>query len=84
MPTDAAEAGMRDLVARLHKMTSHVLVAEPGPGSPQRLPALPAEQPDADAVCLIQSFYSMTVGLAARLGIDVDRPRNLTKVTRTT
>jgi glucosamine--fructose-6-phosphate aminotransferase (isomerizing) len=34
-------------------------------------------------VCLIQSFYAMTVRLAKRLGIDPDRPRHLQKITRT-
>jgi len=48
------------------------------------LPVVPADQPETDALCLIQSFYVMTLALAERLGIDVDRPRNLHKITRTT
>jgi glucosamine--fructose-6-phosphate aminotransferase (isomerizing) len=48
-----------------------------------RLPALRADQPETDAVCLIQSFYGLAIRLAAHRGIDVDRPRNLQKVTRT-
>jgi glucosamine--fructose-6-phosphate aminotransferase (isomerizing) len=47
------------------------------------LPALPADHPDADAICLIQSFYSFAVALAASRGTDADRPRHLQKVTRT-
>jgi glutamine---fructose-6-phosphate transaminase (isomerizing) len=34
-------------------------------------------------VCLIQSFYKLALDLALRLGIDVDHPRHLQKVTRT-
>jgi glucosamine--fructose-6-phosphate aminotransferase (isomerizing) len=48
-----------------------------------RLPVLQADQPETDAVCLIQSFYGLAIHLAAHRGIDVDQPRNLQKVTRT-
>jgi glucosamine--fructose-6-phosphate aminotransferase (isomerizing) len=32
---------------------------------------------------VIQRFYAMMGRLAARLGIDADRPRHLQKITRT-
>ena len=60
-----------------------MLVAEPGEKMPGRLPALAPDQADADAICLIQSFYAFLVGLAARRGADIERPRHLQKVTRT-
>jgi glutamine---fructose-6-phosphate transaminase (isomerizing) len=82
MPTDAAAAGMAELATWLSAKGSIVFATEPG-GAPHRLPALPADQPETDAVCLIQSFYTMIVSLAERLGTDIDRPRNLNKVTRT-
>ena len=44
---------------------------------------LAPDHPDADAICLIQSFYRMLLQLAVRRGSDVDRPRHLQKVTRT-
>ena len=47
------------------------------------LPALVPDQPDADAICQIQSFYRLAVQLASARGIDADRPRHLQKVTRT-
>ena len=47
------------------------------------LPTLAPEQADADAICLIQSFYAFLLRLAERRGADVDRPRHLQKVTRT-
>ena len=79
MPSDAAETGMRRLVADLGSKGAALIVAGPG-GS---LPALAPDHPATDAVCLIQGFYAMLVRLAARLGIDPDRPRHLQKVTRT-
>jgi glutamine---fructose-6-phosphate transaminase (isomerizing) len=47
------------------------------------LPAPDAEQAEADAICLIQSFYAFLVGLAERRGTDIDAPPHLQKVTRT-
>jgi len=48
------------------------------------LPVLQPDQPETDALCVIQSFYAMILALADRLDIDVDKPRNLQKITRTT
>jgi glutamine---fructose-6-phosphate transaminase (isomerizing) len=79
MPTDAAEAGMRRLIADLGGKGAALIVAGAG-GS---LPVLAPDHPATDAVCLIQGFYAMLVRLAARLGVDPDRPRHLQKVTRT-
>ncbi len=83
MPTDAAAPGMRQLAGELRRMGTALFVAEPGGPSATRLPTLGADQPEADAICLIQSFYAMAVQLAQRLDIDVDRPRHLSKVTST-
>src|SRR5262249_33944983 len=77
MPTDAAAAGMAELATWLGGKGSIVFASEPAGGAPDRLPTLAAEQPEADALCLIQSFYTMIVALAERLGTDIDRPRNL-------
>jgi len=83
MPSDAAAAGMRELAALLRSKGSVLITAEPGPQAPDRLPALSLDQPETDAICLIQSFYRMLLGLAERGGIDIDKPRHLNKVTRT-
>jgi glucosamine--fructose-6-phosphate aminotransferase (isomerizing) len=85
MPTDQAAPGMRQLAADLRCKGTALLTTEPGsPGSaPGRLPALPSEHAETDAVCLVQSFYAMLIRLAESLGVDVDRPRHLQKVTRT-
>jgi glucosamine--fructose-6-phosphate aminotransferase (isomerizing) len=83
MPTDAAAPGMQQLARDLRDKGAAVFTAESGATAPGRLPALPAEHPDADAICLIQSFYGLAVCLAERRGTDADRPRHLEKVTRT-
>jgi glucosamine--fructose-6-phosphate aminotransferase (isomerizing) len=81
VPTDAAAPGMRLLARELKNGT--LLIADAAATAADGLPVLPPHQPETDALCLIPSFYAMTVALAGRLGIDVDRPRNLQKVTRT-
>jgi glucosamine--fructose-6-phosphate aminotransferase (isomerizing) len=84
MPTDAAAAGMELLAADLDQNGTPVVVAGPQQDAGARLPTLVADQPETDALCLNQSFYAMVVRLAELLGKDVDRPRNLDKITRTT
>ncbi|MFZ1104798.1 MAG: SIS domain-containing protein [Hyphomicrobiaceae bacterium] len=94
MPTDAAAMGMRRLAADLRGKGTALFATEPAVGSSVRsspayepidgrLPALPSDHPETDAVCLVQSLYAMLPRLAERLGADVDRPRHLQKVTRT-
>jgi glutamine---fructose-6-phosphate transaminase (isomerizing) len=83
MPTDAAAEGMRRLAADLETKGTALLATGTGKRAQGRLPALPSDHPETDAVCLVQSFYSMLLSLAERLGADVDRPRHLQKVTRT-
>jgi len=82
MPTDHAAAGLRELAADLRRKGANVFTTEGGEGN-GRLPALAPDHPDADAVCLIQSFYALAVRLAERRGTNVDLPRHLRKVTRT-
>jgi glucosamine--fructose-6-phosphate aminotransferase (isomerizing) len=82
-PTDVAATSLTALVADLHRKGAHVLIAEPGATQDGRLPVLPPEQPEADAICVIQGFYALLVKLAARRGTDADQPRHLQKVTRT-
>jgi len=50
---------------------------------PGLLPSVPAEQPETDAICMIQSFYVAAVKLAKMRGINPDNPRHLQKITRT-
>jgi glucosamine--fructose-6-phosphate aminotransferase (isomerizing) len=82
-PMDEARESVEQLIANLRRKGAELFIAEPGAAVPGRLPVLPTDHADADAVCLIQSFYLMTLGLARLLGTDADRPRHLQKVTRT-
>jgi len=82
-PTDESALGFPELAADLRRKGARVFVAEPGEKLDGRLPMLRGDQPDADAICAIQTFYAFLVRLAARRGVDIDRPRHLQKVTRT-
>jgi glucosamine--fructose-6-phosphate aminotransferase (isomerizing) len=83
MPNDAAAPGLSRLAGDLRRKGAALFVAEPGAAEDGRLPALAPDQPEADALCLLQSFYAVAVRLAGLRGTDVDRPRHLEKVTRT-
>jgi glutamine---fructose-6-phosphate transaminase (isomerizing) len=83
MPTDAAATGLSRLAADLRGKGAAVLAAEPGPAHAGRLPALAADQPEADAICLTASVYAMAIRLAAMRRTEVDRPQHLQKLTRT-
>jgi len=83
MPTDAAATGMRALAADLRGKGAALFSADHGAEAPGRLPVLTPDHPDADAVCLIQSFYALAIRIAEQRGVDVNRPRHLQKVTRT-
>ena len=83
MPTDAAAASLRRLAADLRRKGAAVFAADHDAQDVGSLPALKSVHPDADAVCLIQSFYALAVRIAERRGTDVDRPRHLQKVTIT-
>jgi glucosamine--fructose-6-phosphate aminotransferase (isomerizing) len=83
MPADAAAEGMRQLAVDLRHKGTALFVAEPGAVAAGRLPVVASDHAETDAVCLIQSFYAMSILLAKRLGTDVDNPRHLQKITRT-
>jgi glutamine---fructose-6-phosphate transaminase (isomerizing) len=82
-PSDNAAGSVTALVADLRRKGARVLVAEPGNPQRDRLPVLQPDHPEADAICMVQSFYALLVKLAAERGTDADRPRHLQKVTRT-
>ena len=81
VPGDAAAHGMRQLARDLTMKQATLLIADV---MASNLPVLQPDQPETDALCVIQSFYAMILALADRLDIDVDKPRNLQKITRTT
>jgi glucosamine--fructose-6-phosphate aminotransferase (isomerizing) len=81
-PTDESALGFADLAADLRRAGAKVLIAGADDAS-TALPTLAPDQPDADAICLIQSFYAFLLRLADARGVNVDKPRHLQKVTRT-
>jgi glutamine---fructose-6-phosphate transaminase (isomerizing) len=81
-PTDASAMGFFDLAADLRAAGAGVLIAG-ADDAKAGLPTLASDQADADAICLIQSFYAFLLRLAAQRGANVDQPRHLQKVTRT-
>jgi glucosamine--fructose-6-phosphate aminotransferase (isomerizing) len=83
MPGDEADAGLRQLMLDLRAKAALVFATDDDGPSSGSLPALPRDQADADAVCLIQSFYALAVRIGEQRGTDIDRPRHLQKVTRT-
>ncbi len=82
-PGDEAGFGLSKLALDLCSKRASVLVAETGNNTSGCLPALPTDNPEADAICLIQSFYGLLVHLAQIRGRDIDKPPHLQKVTRT-
>lgn len=83
MPNDEAQNELSKLAADLSRKSRFVFVTGEAIGNAERLSALTPSQPDADAICLIQSFYGFAARLADKLGLDADQPRHLQKVTRT-
>jgi glutamine---fructose-6-phosphate transaminase (isomerizing) len=81
-PSDASAFGFADLAADLRAAGARVLTTGIGDKG-AALSTLSPDQADADAICLIQSFYAFLLRLAQARGADVDRPRHLQKVTRT-
>jgi glutamine---fructose-6-phosphate transaminase (isomerizing) len=83
MPTDSAAATMDELATSLQAKGAALLCTGNGGTAADQLPVLEPDQPDVDAVCLIQSFYAFVIRLAATRGTDVDVPRHLQKITST-
>lgn len=83
MPNDEARYELSKLAMNLCHKSRLVFVTGNAIGDAECLPALSPEQPDADAICLIQVFYDFAARLADRLGLDAAQPRHLQKITRT-
>lgn len=78
-----AQAGLVQLASEMRGRGARVLLAAPA-GIAERDLTLPtAATPDLDPIVAIQAFYMMAAQLAEARGMDPDRPRHLSKVTRT-
>ena len=81
VPGDEAAGPLLKLAEQLTTKNAALFTVSHDP--PGLLQALPTDQPEADAICMIQSFYMTAIKLAKLRGIDADNPRHLQKVTRT-
>ncbi len=77
------QAGLVALAAEMRARGARVLLAAPS-DVPERDLTMPvAATPDLDPIVAVQAFYVMAAQLAAARGMDPDRPRHLSKVTKT-
>jgi glucosamine--fructose-6-phosphate aminotransferase (isomerizing) len=77
------QAGLIALAADMRARGARVLLAAPA-DVPERDLTLPtAATPDLDPIVAVQAFYVMAAHLSKARGMDPDRPRHLSKVTKT-
>lgn len=79
-PTQASLVALAD---EMRGRGARVLLAAPGDVASRDLTLPTARIADLDPITAVQAFYVMAAQLAAARGLDPDRPRHLSKVTRT-
>ena len=77
------QASVLQLAAEMRGRGARVILAAPADVAERDLTLPVAATPDLDPIVAIQSFYIMAAQLSAARGMDPDRPRHLSKVTRT-
>jgi glucosamine--fructose-6-phosphate aminotransferase (isomerizing) len=77
------QAGLVALATEMRGRGARVLLAAPGDVAERDLTLPVAATPDLDPIVAIQSFYVMAAHLSRARGMDPDRPRHLSKVTKT-
>ena len=60
-----------------------ILIDAGGQDAPDRLAAAALGHPQVTPMAMIHRFYGVAEACARKLGRDPDRPRNLSKITRT-
>ena len=78
-----AQAGLIQLATEMRGRGARVLLAAPADVAERDLTLPVAATPDLDPIVAVQAFYVMAAHLAKARGMDPDRPRHLSKVTRT-
>ena len=78
-----AQAGQIALAREMRERGARVLLAAPADVAERNLTLPVAATPDLDPIVAIQAFYVMAAQLAVARGMDPDKPRHLSKVTRT-
>ena len=82
-PRGPAQAGLLALAEKMRGRGARVLLAAPAGTPGCNLPLVGATHVELDSISVIQSFYPMVEALSRARGFDPDRPRHLSKVTRT-
>lgn len=78
-----AQAGLIALAEEMRGRGANVLLAAPVDVKERNLTLATAATPDLDPIAAIQSFYVMAAHLSVARGLDPDKPRHLSKVTKT-
>ncbi|MBI1771809.1 MAG: SIS domain-containing protein [Burkholderiales bacterium] len=78
-----AQAGLITLAEEMRGRGANVLLAAPEDVKERNLTLPVAATPDLDPVVAIQAFYMMAANLSIARGLDPDKPRHLSKVTKT-
>lgn len=77
------QPGLIKLACEMRGRGARVLLAAPADVAERDLTLPTAATPDLDPIVAIQAFYVMAAKLAIARGLDPDRPRHLSKVTKT-
>jgi glucosamine--fructose-6-phosphate aminotransferase (isomerizing) len=77
------QAGMIKLADEMRGRGARVLLAAPDDVAERDLTLPVTKTPDLDPIAAIQAFYVMAANLSAARGMDPDKPRHLSKVTKT-
>jgi len=77
------QAGLVQLATEMRGRGARVLLAAPDDIAERDLTLPVAATPDLDPIAAIQAFYVMAAHLSNARGLDPDRPRHLSKVTKT-
>ena len=77
------QAGLIKLAAEMRGRGARVLLAAPADVADRDLTLPIAATPDLDPIVAIQAFYVMAAKLSVARGLDPDKPRHLSKVTKT-
>ncbi len=78
-----AQAGLLKLAEEMRGRGAKVLLAAPSDVADRDLTLPTAATPDLDPIVAILAFYVMAAQLSIARGMDPDRPRHLSKVTKT-
>ena len=77
------QAGLVQLASEMRDRGARVLLAAPADIAERDLTLPVAATPDLDPIVAVQAFYVMAAHLSKARGLDPDRPRHLSKVTKT-